>query len=89
MRVSANFLFLIPPAPIQKEAEVSKLTLRVPDMSCGHCVTSVSNAIGEVTGVSGVTVDLDAKRVEVEGDGLELAPVAQAIRDAGYEPEQP
>jgi copper ion binding protein len=57
-------------------------------MSCGHCVTSVSNAVGEVAGVSGVNVDLDAKRVEVEGDGLELGAVAQAIRNAGYEPEQ-
>lgn len=65
------------------------LTLRVPDMSCGHCVASVSNAVREVAGVRDVKVDLDAKRVEVEGDGLELAPVAEAVREAGYEPEQP
>jgi copper chaperone len=67
----------------------STLTLQVPDMSCGHCAASVSNAVAEVAGVRDVTVDLDAKRVEIEGDGLELAPVAQAIRDAGYELEQP
>ena len=64
------------------------LTLRVPDMSCGHCVQAVSDAVGKVAGVSDVKVDLDAKRVEVEGEGVELAPVAEAIREAGYEPEQ-
>ena len=58
-------------------------------MSCGHCVASVSDAVRQVEGVADVTVDLEAKRVDVEGEGLELAPVAQAIRDAGYEPEQP
>ena len=57
-------------------------------MSCGHCVASVSGAVRQVEGVSDVSVDLEAKRVDVEGEGLELAPVAQAIRDAGYEPEQ-
>ena len=66
----------------------SKLTLRVPGMSCGHCVSSVLNAVGEVTGVDDVRVDLEGKQVVVEGEGFDLASVAQAIRDAGYEPEE-
>ncbi len=64
------------------------LTVRVPDMSCGHCVQAVSDAVGQVAGVSDVKVGLDTKRVEVEGEGVELAPVTEAIREAGYEPEQ-
>lgn len=64
------------------------LTLQVPDMSCGHCVQAVSDAVGQVAGVSDVKVDLDAKRVEVEGEGVEPALVTEAIREAGYEPEQ-
>lgn len=67
---------------------MTNLTLRVPGMSCGHCVASVSDAVRQVEGVADVSVDLEAKRVDVEGEGLELAPVAQAISDAGYEPEQ-
>ncbi|HYJ22135.1 MAG TPA: heavy-metal-associated domain-containing protein [Solirubrobacterales bacterium] len=66
----------------------SRLTLRVPDMSCGHCVTAVSDALGEVTGVDEVRVDLEGKEVVVEGEGLDPAPLARAIRDAGYEPEE-
>ena len=57
-------------------------------MSCGHCVQAVSDAVSQVAGVSDVKVDLDTKRVEVEGEGVELVPVTEAIREAGYEPEQ-
>jgi len=79
----------IPPTPIHGRPEVSeKVTLRVPDMSCGHCVSAVSTAVGEVAGVSDVAVDLDTKRVEVEGDGVDVATISEAIRGAGYEPEQ-
>jgi len=66
-----------------------RLTLEVPDMSCGHCVSAVSTAVGEVAGVSNVDVDLATKRVEVEGEGLEASVIAEAIRGSGYEPEQP
>jgi copper chaperone len=66
---------------------MNELALRVPEMSCGHCADSVSAAVGDVEGVGGVQVDLDAKRVEVVGEGFERAAVERAIRDAGYEPE--
>jgi copper chaperone len=67
---------------------MSRLTLKVPDMSCGHCVASISEAVKAVPGVGDVRVDLDGKLVEVEGDGLDMAPVEQAVREAGYEPER-
>lgn len=64
---------------------MSKLTFQVPGMSCGHCVESVSTAVRGVEGVGAVDVDLDAKLVVVEGQGLSEAPLRQAINDAGYE----
>jgi copper chaperone len=67
---------------------MSRLTLKVPDMSCGHCVSSVSDAVRGLPGVADVNVDLESKLVEVDGDGVDVVPVEQAIRDAGYEPEQ-
>lgn len=66
---------------------MTTLSLRVPDMSCGHCVASISEAVGRVDGVEGVCVDLEGKLVEVEGERLEPALVTTAIREAGYEPE--
>ncbi|HYG96166.1 MAG TPA: heavy-metal-associated domain-containing protein [Solirubrobacterales bacterium] len=65
---------------------MNTLTLTVPEMSCGHCVTSVSETLGAVPGVGDVRVDLEAKRVEVAGEGLEPRAVAAALREAGYEP---
>jgi copper ion binding protein len=67
---------------------MSELTIKVPDISCGHSVSSVSNAVGEVNGVSEVRVDLEGKKVDVIGENLEAGAIAEAIREAGYEPEQ-
>ncbi|HEU5062012.1 MAG TPA: heavy-metal-associated domain-containing protein [Solirubrobacterales bacterium] len=67
---------------------MEKLTLNVPEMSCGHCVAAVSGAVEQVAGVSAVDVDLASKRVEVTGEGLERNTVAAAVREAGYEPEE-
>jgi copper chaperone CopZ len=63
------------------------LTLKVPEMSCGHCVASVSGAVERVTGVRSVRVDLETKQVQVAGENLEQGAVAAAVREAGYEPE--
>jgi copper chaperone len=67
---------------------MSRLTLKVPDVSCGHCVASISGAVSGLPGVTEVNVDLERKLVEVDGDGVGVAPVEEAIREAGYEPEQ-
>ncbi|HEX5984102.1 MAG TPA: heavy-metal-associated domain-containing protein [Solirubrobacterales bacterium] len=66
---------------------MSRLTFRVPEMSCGHCVASISAAVRGLPGVTDVDVDLESKLVEVGGDGVDVAPVEGAIREAGYEPE--
>ncbi|MGD0273825.1 MAG: heavy-metal-associated domain-containing protein [Gaiellaceae bacterium] len=59
----------------------------VPDMSCGHCQKAVTEAISPVTGVERVHVDLETKRVTVEGEGLDDAALRAAIAEAGYEAE--
>ena len=62
-----------------------KKTLLVEGMSCGHCENAVKNAVGELEGVSSVKVDLQAKKVEVEGSELEDNIIKEAIEDAGYD----
>ncbi len=42
----------------------------VPDMSCGHCVSSIQSALAALPGIGPVTVDLAHKQVNV------TAPVA-------------
>lgn len=55
----------------------------VPDMTCGHCKAAIEEAITEAGGKA--EIDLDAKRVTVEG--MDAAAAEAAIRAAGYGPQ--
>jgi len=61
------------------------LTFTVPDMSCGHCASTIGKAARGAAPEAEVRVDLATKRVEVEG-AADAEAVAAAIRAAGYEP---
>jgi copper chaperone len=53
----------------------------VPDMSCGHCKASITEALeglGEVT----LAFDMDAREVQVEG--LEPTTVIDALDEIGF-----
>ena len=59
--------------------------LTVPDMSCGHCKTTVEDALSSINGVELARVDLDAKIVTVDhSDGLDEAALREAVVEAGY-----
>ncbi len=61
-------------------------TYEVQGMSCEHCVNAVTNEIGGVAGVTGVTVDLAAGTVRVtSNEALDDTAIAAAIDEAGYE----
>ena len=64
---------------------MSTSTYTVTGMTCGHCVSSVKEEVGEVPGVTGVDVDLESGRVDVSGDSPDAEAVRAAIREAGYE----
>ncbi|MEU4833095.1 copper ion binding protein [Streptosporangium sp. NPDC023615] len=64
---------------------MSVTTYTVTGMTCGHCVSSVKEEVGEVSGVTGVEVDLESGRVEVTGDSPDEAAVRAAIEEAGYQ----
>lgn len=66
---------------------MAEMTLDVSGMTCDHCVKAVTEAVSEVPGVASVTVELDAGRVTVAGDGADRAAVVAAIADAGYDTE--
>ena len=59
--------------------------LTVEGMSCGHCEMAVKKALGDLDGVKSVKVDLDSKKVEVEGEDLIDKNLKEAIEDAGYD----
>ena len=61
------------------------MTYTVPGMHCGHCKASVTEELSAVRGVESVEVDLDTKRVVVQGEELDDAAIRAAIDEAGYE----
>ena len=61
------------------------MTLSVPGMTCGHCEAAVKGEVGAVTGVTGVTVDLDTKDVVVTGTDLDRGVLVAAIDEAGFD----
>lgn len=61
--------------------------IKVPDMTCGHCVQSITKALQAVNPAADVQVDLIEHTVQVSGFTDEKRAV-QAISDAGFSPEK-
>ncbi|NKE60188.1 heavy-metal-associated domain-containing protein [Lentzea sp. PSKA42] len=64
---------------------MSESVFTVSGMTCGHCVSSVTEEISQIDGVRNVAVELDSGRVTVTSD----QPVAEgdvraAVTEAGY-----
>jgi copper chaperone len=62
-----------------------QLTYSVPGVSCGHCRVAITSEVEMVPGVTGVDVDLHAKRVDVTGNSLDDSTIRAAIDEAGYD----
>ena len=63
-----------------------RIVIATPDMSCGHCVATIEDAVGALPGVVSVAADLSTKRVEVVFDPgiVSQAVIEETLDDAGY-----
>lgn len=59
----------------------------VNDMSCGHCVRSITQAVQAQDPAAQVVVDLPRHRVDVASAALDAERIRAAIAEAGYTPE--
>jgi copper chaperone len=68
---------------------MTQQTLSVPDISCGHCKSSIEGAVNQLDGVSKSAVSIDDRNVDIEYDPskIELGSIIDAISDQGYEVE--
>ena len=68
-------------------------TYSVAGMTCGHCVSAVTEELSRLDGVSDVAVDLNAGGVSavtvISAAPLPTDQVAAAVDEAGYALEQP
>lgn len=59
------------------------ITLKVPDMSCGHCAGVITKAIKELDQAAAVGFDMHNHMVQVETSQPQAA-VIKALTSAGY-----
>lgn len=57
--------------------------LSVPDMNCGHCKASVTQALSALPGARAISVDLTTRQVEVDGPAAPEALLA-ALGEIGF-----
>ena len=59
------------------------IELTVEDMTCNHCVSTVTKTLKAVDPAAAVDVDLASKRVSIESQ-RPLAELTAALQQAGY-----
>jgi copper chaperone len=66
---------------------MTQITLSVPDISCGHCKSSIEGAVAPIDGVETAVVTIDDRNVAIEYDGSEttMDAIVAAIDEQGYE----
>ncbi|NEA27814.1 heavy-metal-associated domain-containing protein [Actinomadura bangladeshensis] len=65
---------------------MSTATYTVTGMTCGHCVSSVTEEVEQIPGVTAVNVDLETGNVTVTSEApLDDAQVKGAVEEAGYQ----
>jgi copper chaperone len=62
------------------------ITFEVRDMTCGHCASTITNALKAADRDAKVQIDLTSQRVQVEPNEADAARLAEAIQGAGYTP---
>jgi copper chaperone len=65
---------------------MSTTTFEVNDMTCGHCASTITQAVKALDAAAEVQVDLTTHRVRIESAGADAAVLADAIAQAGYTP---
>ena len=61
-------------------------TFEVNDMTCGHCVSTITKAVNAVDPGAMVQIDLTTHRVTIDPVGADAAALSDVIRRSGYTP---
>ena len=57
----------------------------LPDMSCGHCVAAITDALKAADAQAEITIDREAKTAQVDS-ALPRETLAAVLSEAGYPP---
>jgi len=62
------------------------ISFQVNDMTCGHCVSTITKALKGVDATAKVQFDLATHRVDIEPGEAGASELREAIQEAGYSP---
>ncbi|MBL8359690.1 MAG: heavy-metal-associated domain-containing protein [Rubrivivax sp.] len=62
------------------------IAFQVNDMTCGHCVSTITKALKATDKDAKVQIDLATHRVQVEPVSADAAALEEAVKEAGYTP---
>lgn len=63
------------------------IAFEVKDMTCGHCVATITQAVKAADPEARVEIDLARHLVQIEPARADAQALGAAIADAGYTPE--
>jgi len=68
-----------------RENTMEKQTLTIPNISCGHCVMSIKNELGELEGVQSVAGDPENKSITIEWEApATLETIKNTLKEINY-----
>lgn len=62
------------------------VTFQVDDMTCGHCVSTITKALRAADKDAKVEIDLAKHLVQIEPSEADMQELSDAIKEAGYSP---
>ncbi len=65
---------------------MKKVVLSIPEISCGHCTSSIDGALNELDGVISATSSVEKKETEVEFEEkiISIGAIIEVIDDIGF-----
>jgi len=63
------------------------MKFEIPEMSCGHCVSSIEKAVGAADPAASVQADLDSRTIRV-ASSLSPNEVMHVLKETGYDATQ-
>ncbi len=66
--------------------EMTMIEIKVPDMTCGHCASTITKAVKALDASAQIDISLPDHRVRVDGKAPR-EDLVHCIAEAGYTPE--
>jgi len=68
---------------------MEKRSIKIPNMSCNHCIHTIESELRELAGFISVTASLDTKQVDITWDKpLDWDRISSLLREINYPPEE-